>query len=39
MILKCKHDQSFECIDVQYAWTLPKVQEMYANNVREGNGK
>lgn len=30
-------DESFECIHVQYAWTLPKVQEMYANNVRDGN--
>ena len=41
MRLYCEMDESFECIHTQYAWTLPKVQEMYANNVREGrvNGK
>ena len=35
----CEEDESFECIHVQYAWTLPKVQEMYANNVRDGKVK
>ena len=41
MRLWCEADESFECIHVKYAWTLPKVQEMYANNVRNGkvNGK
>jgi len=41
MRLWCEADESFNCIHVQYAWTLPKVQEMYANNVRNGrvNGK
>ena len=41
MRLWCEKDESFECIHVKYAWTLPKVQEMYANNVRDGkvNGK
>ena len=37
MRLWCEEDESFECIHVQYAWTLPKVQEMYANNVKNGN--
>ncbi len=37
MRLYCEEDESFECIHVQYAWTLPKVQEMYANNVKNGN--
>ena len=37
MRLWCEDDESFECIHVQYAWTLPKVQEMYANNVKNGN--
>ncbi len=36
MRLWCEEDESFECIHVQYAWTLPKVQEMYANNLRNG---
>jgi len=41
MRLWCEEDESFECIHVQYAWTLPRVQEMYANNVKDGrvNGK
>jgi hypothetical protein len=41
MRLYCEEDEPFDCIHVQYAWTLPKVQEMYANNVRDGrvNGK
>lgn len=32
-------DGSFDCIHVQYAWTLPAVQEMYANSVRDGKVK
>ena len=36
MRLWCEKDESFECIHVKYAWTLPKVQEMYANNVKDG---
>ncbi len=39
MRLWCEKDESFECIHVKYAWTLPKVQEMYANNVRNGKVK
>jgi DNA-binding MarR family transcriptional regulator len=41
MRLWCEEDESFDCIHTKYAWTLPKVQEMYANNVRNGrvNGK
>ncbi len=39
MRLWCEEDESFDCIHVQYAWTLPKVQEMYANNVRDGKVK
>ena len=36
MRLWCEEDESFECIHTQYAWSLPKVQEMYANMVRNG---
>jgi len=41
MRLWCEEDESFDCIHTQYAWSLPKVQEMYANNVKNGkvNGK
>lgn len=35
--LWCEEDESFECIHVQYAWTLPDVQEMYFNQVNSGN--
>ena len=35
--LWCEEDESFECIHVQYAWTLPDVQEMYFNQVNAGN--
>ncbi len=28
-----------EYIHVTYAWTIPKVQEMYANNVKDGKVK
>ena len=37
MRLWCEDDDSYECIHVQYAWTLPLVQEMYSNNVKKGN--
>ena len=37
MMLKCEHDQSFECVHVQYAWTLPDVQEMYFNPIKSRN--
>ncbi len=35
--LWCEEDESFECVHVQYAWTLPDVQEMYFNQVKTGN--
>lgn len=35
--LWCEEDESFECVHVQYAWTLPDVQEMYFNQVKSGN--
>ena len=34
--LFCELDRSFECVHVQFAWTLPEVQQMFANNVRNG---
>ena len=34
--LWCDLDESFECIHAGYAWTLAKVQEMYANNIMSG---
>ena len=34
--LFCEMDESFECVHVQFAWTLPEVQQMLANNVRNG---
>lgn len=34
MRLWCESDESFECSHVKYAWTLHKVQEMYANNIK-----
>ncbi len=37
--LWCELDESFECSHVEYAWTLPEVQEMFVNNVRNGNVK
>ena len=39
MRLWCELDESFDCGHVLYAWTLPVVQEMYANNVRNGRVK
>ena len=41
MRLWCESDEAYDCAHVQYAWTIPKVQEMYGNAVRDGkaNGK
>ncbi len=32
-------DKSSGCTYIQYVWTLPKVQEMYANSARNGKMK
>lgn len=39
--LWCEEDESFDCVHVTYAWTIPKVREMFQNAVRDGrvNGK
>lgn len=29
-------DESLECGHVEYAWIIPDVKEMYANNVLKG---
>ena len=39
MRLWCELDESFDCGHVEYAWTLPSVQEMYANNLKNGRVK
>ncbi len=36
MRLWCEEDDSFECIHVQYAWTLPEAQELYGKIVKGG---
>ncbi len=36
MRLWCEEDDSFECIHVQYAWTLSEVQELYWKIVKGG---
>lgn len=37
----CEEDYSCDCVHVTYAWTVPKVREIYQNAVKEGkvNGK
>lgn len=39
MRLWCEEDESFDCIHVKYAWTLPKVQEMIQMQIDKGNMK
>ena len=39
MRLWCEEDESFDCIHVKYAWTLPKVQEMIQMQRDKGNMK
>ncbi len=34
MRLWCELDESFDCVHVHYAWSLPKVQEMYFNRIK-----